>query len=118
MNPQPDPVATRCDSRRRADAPIDPLHGLSAQLSDTCQCGSREAIIGEGKGPHRAAFFCSRCESHRGWMANEAHAFVSEVVKKFGKPTTPIKIRRKRSKGEQSELKPNYQISIAKERLI
>jgi hypothetical protein len=84
-----------------ADLPIDPLHGLSVQLPDTCQCGSCDAVIGEGKGPHRASLFCSRCEAHRGWMANEAHAFVAELVKKFGKPTTPIKIRRKESEGEQ-----------------
>jgi hypothetical protein len=33
-----------------AAAPIDPLYGLFVQLSDTCRCGSRVAIIGEGKG--------------------------------------------------------------------
>ena len=33
--------------------------------------------------------------------AEEAHAFVFEIVQKFGKPTFPIKIRRKQSEGEQ-----------------
>jgi hypothetical protein len=91
------PADPRCSAR----PPIDPLHGLSVQLSDACQCGSCNAVIGEGKGPHRAAFFCSRCERHRGWMANEAHAFIAEVVKKFGKPTKPIKVQRNNSEGEQ-----------------
>ena len=62
----------------------DPLCGLAVQLFDRCQCGSYDAVIGEGKGPHRASLFCNRCEKHRRWMANEAHVFVTEVVKKFG----------------------------------
>jgi hypothetical protein len=89
------------ESQSHERVPIDPLYRLFAQLSDTCRCGSSDAVIGEGKGSHRAAFFCGRCEGHRGWMANEAHAFVAEVVKKFGKTTKPIKIRRKQSEGEQ-----------------
>lgn len=86
-------------ARRRhlAATAADPLLGLVVQLSDRCQCGSGHAVIGEGKGPHRASLFCSRCERHRGWMSNEAHAFVTEVVEKFGKPTTPITIRRNRT---------------------
>jgi hypothetical protein len=84
----------------QVDAPTDPVHGLSVQLSDICQCGSRDAIVGEGKGLQRAAFFCSQCERHRGWMPNEAHSFVAEIVKKFGKPTAPIRIRRNRTNQE------------------
>ena len=78
-------------------APTDPVQGISVRLSDRCQCGSCDAVIGEGKGPHRASLFCSRCERHRGWTSNEAHAFVTEVVEKFGKPKTPITIRRNRT---------------------
>jgi hypothetical protein len=88
-------------SSQFAAAPADSLHGLAVQLSDCCQCGSCDAVIGEGKGSHRVSFLCSFCERHRGWMANEAHAFVSEVVNKFGKPTTPIRVQRKKSTGEQ-----------------
>jgi hypothetical protein len=88
----------RVDPQRRSNAPIDLLYGLSAQLSDTCQCGLHDAVIGEGKGPHRAAFFCSQCERHRGWMANEAHAFVTALIRKFGKPPRPIRIRRQKTK--------------------
>jgi hypothetical protein len=54
------------DPPRHADVPIDPLHGLSVQLSDSCQCGSCDVVIGEGKGPHRASLFCRRCDGHRG----------------------------------------------------
>jgi hypothetical protein len=101
MTIQFDLFAASSDPLNHADLRIDPLHGLSVQLSDVCQCGSCDAVIGEGKGPHRASLFCRQCERHRGWMPNEAHAFVAEVVKKFGKLTTPIRIQRKRSEGEQ-----------------
>ena len=93
--------ASSANSQGSAPAPIDPLHGLSAQLSDTCQCGSHDAVIGEGKGPHAASLFCNGCERHRGWMANEIHLFVAEIVKKFGKPTTPIRIQRKKREEDQ-----------------
>jgi hypothetical protein len=89
------------DPQGNERAPIDPLNGLPAQLSDTCQCGSSDAVVGEGKGSRRASLFCRRCERHRGWMENEAHAFVAEVVKKFGKPTKPIRIQCKKREGEQ-----------------
>jgi hypothetical protein len=89
------------DRRRHlAAAPADPLHGLAVQLPDRCLCGSYDAVIGEGKGPHRASLFCNQCGKHHGWMANEAHVFVAEVVRKFGKPTTPIKILRNRTNRE------------------
>ena len=101
MTMQLELFAGSVDSQGHERGPIDPLHGLSAQLSDPCQCGWCAVVIGEGKGPHRAALFCSRCEGHRGWMANEAHSFIAKVVKKFGKPTKPIKIRRNNSEGEQ-----------------
>jgi hypothetical protein len=86
--------------RQLAAAPADCLLGLTVCLADACQCGSQISVIGEGKGPHRASLFCGLCDRHRGWMANEAHAFVSSVVTEFGKPTTPIKVRRKTSEGE------------------
>lgn len=102
MMRQLDLFAAPLDPPHRADVPINPLHGSSVQLSDTCQCGSCDVVIGEGKGAHRAAFFCSQCDRHRGWMANEVHSFVVQVIQKFGKSTTPIRIRRKRSKEEQT----------------
>jgi hypothetical protein len=86
MTMQLDLFAAPADRRRHlAAAPADPLCGVAVQLSDRCQRGSYDAVIGEGKGPHRASLFCNRCEKHRRWMANEAHVFVAEVVRKFGR---------------------------------
>jgi hypothetical protein len=80
--------------RQLAAVPTDCLDDLAVRLADACQCGSHIAVIGEGKGPHRASFLCGRCDRHRGLMGNEAHAFVASVVRKFGKPTKPIRIQR------------------------
>jgi hypothetical protein len=78
--------------------PVDPLHGLAVQLPDTCSCGSRASIIGAGRGRHSASLFCSRCGSYRGLVPLQIHAFLSEIVNKFGRPAAPIEIRR----GEQT----------------
>ena len=72
MTMQLDLFAAPPDPPRHTNGPIDPLPGLSVQQSDTCQCGSYDAVIGERGGPHRASLFCRRCERQRGWMANEA----------------------------------------------
>ena len=81
-------------------APTDPLLGLGVLLPDACkQCGSREATIGPGAGPHLASLHC-QCGVHfRGWVGARTHAFLTEIVAKFGRPETPIEIRRQRSIG-------------------
>jgi hypothetical protein len=94
MTLQLDLFTAPSNPRRHAEAQADPLHGISVQLPDICPCGSQDAVIGEGKGPHCASFFCSRCGKHRGWMPNEAHIFVVQITQKFGKPSAPIRIRR------------------------
>src|SRR5262249_47121489 len=78
-----------------AATPASALQSLAVQLPDCCQCGSYQAVIGEGKGPHRASLICSECQRHRGWMTHESHAFVTEFTEKFGKSATAIQIRRK-----------------------
>ena len=102
MTTQLDLFAAPSDRRRHlAAAPADPLCGLAVQLSDRCQCGSYDAVIGEGKGPHRASLFCNRCERHRRWMANEAHAFL--VTSKLSRNSVSQHPRSKFDATEQSE---------------
>ncbi len=74
------------------------MFGLRVSLPDACRCGSHEAQIGEGKGPHVAAYFCARCGAHRGWMPAETHRFITETVSQFGNPSAPINIRRSKQK--------------------
>jgi hypothetical protein len=72
----------------------DPLIGLVVKLPDACRCGANTARIGPPAGPHLAELRCTTCELHRGWLPRAAHQFLTEVVNRFGFPTTPIAIRR------------------------
>ena len=71
-----------------------PLAGLIVSLPDACRCGADVARIGPPAGPHLAELRCARCERHRGWLPRQAHAFLTEIINKFGRPTDPIAIRR------------------------
>jgi hypothetical protein len=71
-----------------------PLIGLAVKLPDTCRCGADVARIGPPVGPHLAELRCARCARHRGWLPRQAHQFLTEVVNKFGRPTTSVAIRR------------------------
>jgi hypothetical protein len=68
--------------------------GLTVVVPDACKCGERRATIGAGAGPHVAALHCCRCGLHRGWVPHETHDFIAELIRDFGRPTTPISIRR------------------------
>lgn len=71
------------------------LLGLTVTLPDTCKsCGSRDAIVGEGRGPHRAALHCHVCTTHRGWLGVATYDFLLAAVAKFGKPDQPVAIKR------------------------
>jgi hypothetical protein len=78
----------------------DPLIGLTLTLPDSCsKCGAGETLVGPGSGPHLASLRCAVCEIFRGWVGHRTHAFLLETVKQFGRPTTPIAIRRERNIG-------------------
>lgn len=77
----------------------DPLIGLIVTLPDRCKCGTHEAIVGPGAGPHLASLRCGACEAHRGWMSATSHAFLTETIKQFGRPEAPIVIKRSKSGG-------------------
>ncbi len=72
------------------------LLGLSVRLPDVCsECGEVVALIGAGKGPHKASLSCNSCGHFRGWISAESYNFIAEIINKFGgAPTTPILIRR------------------------
>ena len=50
------------------------------------------AIIGSSAGPHAAGLHCLRCGHHMGWLSNETHRFIVEVIDKCGRPTEPIEV--------------------------
>jgi hypothetical protein len=75
--------------------PADPLYGLAVTMPSHCRCGAFAAAVGESVGPHAAALRCARCGAHRGWLARAEHAFIAEIIREFGTPSTPIVIRRR-----------------------
>ncbi len=80
---------------------LDQLRGLVVSLPDTSRCGTNTVRIGVPVGPHCAELRCTSCETHRGWLPRAAHQFLTEIVNKFGRPTTPITIRRGGAQREQ-----------------
>jgi hypothetical protein len=85
---------------------VDPVDGLAVRLPDRCSCGSRVAIIGEGKERYGASLFCCRCEGHRGLLPVHVHAFLTQVVNWFERPTLPIEIRRSEHTVKNSDSDP------------
>ena len=73
----------------------EPLLGISVRLPDLCKCGDAIAVIGPGKGMHRASLACNSCGFFRGWISFESYNFITAIINKFGAPTTPILIRRR-----------------------
>jgi len=68
--------------------------GLRVHLFDTCKCGGIGAVIGADNGSRFAEFRCESCDAHRSWLSRDACDFITQIVAKFGRPTTPILIRR------------------------
>ena len=68
--------------------------GIEVYLPDPCQCSTCIALIGPGAGPHRASLHCRKCERHRGWLSSDSFEFITTIINKFGRPRSPIIIRR------------------------
>jgi hypothetical protein len=88
-------MSAQLDFFREPAAP-DPLQGLAVHLSSHCRrCGAVVARIAEGAGPHAASLCCATCAAHRGWLAHDAHSFLTKILTTFGSPTAPVTIRRR-----------------------
>src|SRR5262245_53500069 len=72
--------------------PAGSLVGLRVWLVDGCRCGRVFAIIEAGCDPDHVGLRCS-CGWHRGWLSGETLQFLRDVVRLFGRPTSPIEIR-------------------------
>ena len=67
--------------------------GLPIVMPTLCpRCYGVTATIGAGRGPHRASLMCG-CGCHLGWMSAETFSFITAIVRQFGRPTEPIKVR-------------------------
>ena len=71
------------------------LVGLAIRLPEPCpRCSGHDAVIGAGRGPHKASIMCV-CGRHLGWMSIATFNFISETVRRFGRPSEPICVTRK-----------------------
>jgi len=71
------------------------LIGLAVRMPKPCpRCRGTHANLGAGRGPHVGSLMCA-CGRHLGWVSHETYAFLSATVRRFGRPTSPIQIRRR-----------------------
>jgi hypothetical protein len=73
--------------------PRDCTWGLVLQLPRRCRCSGQFASIDTGRGPHIASLICCKCGAHRGWVSCVTHAFLTEIIIRFGRPVVPIILR-------------------------
>ena len=74
------------------------LKGMVVSLERTtdrpCRsCGATLVVVGEPKGPHLAALYCTGCDRHRGWLSKQVADFLIETVRLFGAPDVPLVVR-------------------------
>jgi hypothetical protein len=71
------------------------LEGVLVELDRGCAwCGNATLVIsGPGAGPHAARLACPNCHRGGGWLRREAAAFLTEIVKAYGRPTQPVIVR-------------------------
>jgi hypothetical protein len=76
------------------------LVGLAIMLPEQCpRCGGHDAVIGAGRGPHKASIMCVGGR-HLGWMSIATFNFIHSIVQQFGRPTEPICANRQRVTAE------------------
>ena len=80
-----------------AAVPVDEttLVGLAIALPEQCsRCSGNDAVIGAGRGPHKASIMCV-CGRHLGWMSVPTFNFIVGTVRQFGRPSEAICVNRK-----------------------
>jgi hypothetical protein len=93
-------------------APVDEtaLIGLAIMLPEQCpRCNGHDAVIGAGRGPHKASIMCC-CGRHLGWMSAATFNFINATVQQFGRPAEPICVNRH---GATAEVKSSTATAIA-----
>src|SRR6516162_7540021 len=70
------------------------LIGLHVIPVNPCECGTKEAVIDVGSGPHPISLRCAACAMHRGWLGRRTLNFLDTIVRNIGRPAAPIILRR------------------------
>ena len=90
--------------------PAKGLIGVRLVMPSRCpRCHGTPAVMGAGKAMRAAALICI-CGRHLGWMSSDTFNFISDLVRRFGRPTETIVVRTPRDGGESEAVhqpKPN-----------
>jgi hypothetical protein len=82
------------------------LIGLAITMPEPCpRCGGHDAVIGAGRGPHKASIMCV-CGRHLGWMSIATFSFIHSTIQQFGRPTEPICVNRQGATAEVKSSTP------------
>jgi hypothetical protein len=74
---------------------LDPIGLIVRCYQKPCpDCRCVDCLIGMGD-----ELVCLACDRHRGRLSQRTHAFISESIRNFGRPTAPIQLRLKNSSG-------------------
>ena len=88
-------VFKACDTSRSAGAASALLNGLEVRRCSSCsKCGCTTALISSEKS--RLSLRCASCRAHREWVSDATERFMQTIVERFGRPTKPIEIHRKK----------------------
>ena len=85
------------------EPPAEPsnIAGLRVAMPTPClNCTRNVATIAPGKGPHKASLRCTACMRFRGWVSVETFNFISDLVRRLGRPVEPIVVRTPPDGGE------------------
>jgi hypothetical protein len=84
----------------------DPLIGRAVKLEAPHRCGSTEAIISPGRGPHAGSLVCAGCGIHRQWISRDSYTqiseFVAEIIRATGEQPAEIIFRPRSNHSNQS----------------
>jgi hypothetical protein len=62
------------------------------------ECQSIDCLIGSADASHPyGETICVVCDRHRGQLSKRTHAFISESIRNFGRPSEPIQLHIKNS---------------------
>jgi hypothetical protein len=66
---------------------------LDRSIDRARPCHDNIVYVDRGAGLHAASLRCSRCHNFRGWLRQEAFAFILNLAKSFGAPAEPLTLR-------------------------
>jgi hypothetical protein len=83
-----------------------PLVGLRIRMDRPADrnrpCCRNFCTIGPAKETHAGELICADCGQHRGWISNATAHWIESLIVRFGRPTSPIIVRKSHSYQEEA----------------